>query len=143
MSLCKQLNQASKKLVSVLATFTSVTGASQEYVVVLNWVPYICYLIWFKKSKVQIQALINSGKKINAIISGYASKLGLKICFTDDGAQKIDDSTFKIFGIVLASFQMKDKLGRAWFFQETFLLADLSIEIVLHIPFLTFSNVNI
>ena len=48
-----------------------------------------------------------------------------------------------MFEMVLASFQVEDKLRRPWFFQETFLLADLSIEIVLKMPFLTLSNANI
>ena len=74
---------------------------------------------------------------------GYASKLGLKIRPIDVGAQKIDGSTLLTFGMVLASFRVEDMLGRARFFQETFLLADLSIKVVLQIPFLTFSNANI
>ena len=54
----------------------------------------------------------------------YASKLGLRVRRTNVGAQKIDRSTLETFGMVLASFQVEDKLGRACFFQETFLLAD-------------------
>ena len=38
---------------------------------------------------------------------------------------------------------MKDKLGRAWFFQETFLLANISVEVVLGMPFLNLSNADI
>ena len=45
--------------------------------------------------------------------------------------------------MVLASFQVEDILGRARFFQETFLLADLSVEVVLGMPFLTLSNADI
>ena len=45
--------------------------------------------------------------------------------------------------MVLASFQMEDKLERIWFFQETFLLADINMEVVLGMPFLTFSNADI
>ena len=74
---------------------------------------------------------------------GYASKLGLKVRPTNVEAQKIDGSTLETFGMVLASFQMKDKLGRPQFFQETFLLADLSVKVVLEMPFLTLSNANI
>ena len=73
----------------------------------------------------------------------YASKLGLKVYHTDVGAQKIDGSTLKIFKMVLASFQVEDKLRRIWFFQETFLLANISAEVVLDIPFLTLSNANV
>ena len=45
--------------------------------------------------------------------------------------------------MVLANFQMEDKLGRARFFQKTFLLADISVEVVLEMPFLTLSNADI
>ena len=73
----------------------------------------------------------------------YSSKLGLQVHCTDVGAQKIDGSTFKTFGMVLASFFVEDKLGKARFFQETFLLANISAEIVLGMFFLTLSNVDI
>ena len=119
-------------------------GASMENnLLALDWVPCICYPIWFKKSKVQVRALINSGSKVNAMTPGYASKLGLKVRPTDVGAQKIDGSTLETFGMVLASFQVEDKLGRTRYFQETFLLADISVEVVLGMPFLTLSNADI
>ena len=74
---------------------------------------------------------------------GYVLKLGLKIYPTNVGAQKIDGSTLEMFEIVLTSFQVEDKLGRTRYFQKTFLLADISIEVVLGMPFLTLSNANI
>ena len=74
---------------------------------------------------------------------GYASKLGLKIHPINVGTQKIDGSTLETFAMVLASFQVEDTLGKARFFQETFLLADLSVEVVLGMPFLTLSNADI
>ena len=109
----------------------------------LDWVPCICYPIWFKKNEAQVRALINFGSKVNAMTSEYASKLGLKVRPSNFGAQKIDGSTFKTFEIVLASFQIEDTLGRARFFQKTFLLADISVEVVLRMFFLTFSNADI
>ena len=45
--------------------------------------------------------------------------------------------------MILASFQVEDKLGRAWFFQETFLLANISAEVVLLMPFVIFSNADV
>ena len=74
---------------------------------------------------------------------GYASKLGLKVRPTNIKAQKIESFTLKTFGMILASFQMENTHKRTRFFQETFLLADFSIEVVLRIPFLTFNNANI
>ena len=79
------------------------TEASQEDVV-LDRVPCICYLIWFKKSEIQVQGLLNFGNEVNAITPRYALKLGLKVRLTDVGAQKIDGSILKTFEIVLASF---------------------------------------
>ena len=70
-------------------------------------------------------------------------KLGLKVRLTNVRAQKIDGFTLETFEMVLASFQMKNKLGRPRFFQKTFLLANLSVKLVLRIPFLSLSNANI
>lgn len=39
----------------------------------------------------------------------YTAKLGLKVCQTDVRAQKIEGSTFKIFKILLANFEVEDK----------------------------------
>ena len=102
--LCKQLHQAFKKLVLVLAIFVPITKARQEDVVVLDWIFCICYLIKFKKSNVKIQALINAGIKVNTIIPRYILKLGLKIYSTNIRTWKIEDFTLKTFGIVIASF---------------------------------------
>lgn len=73
----------------------------------------------------------------------YTLKLGLQVRRTIFEAQKNDGSTLKIFLIVLASFQAEDKFERARIFQEIFLLADTSIEVVLRIPFPTLSNAKI
>ena len=62
---------------------------------------------------------------------------------TNVKAQKIDGSIFKTFEIVLASFQVKNKLRGTQFFQKIFLLADFNIKIILKILFLTFNNTNI
>ena len=45
--------------------------------------------------------------------------------------------------MVIAGFQVEDKLGRVRFFQESFLLAETSMEVVLGMPFLTLSNSDI
>ena len=105
--------QTFKKLTSASTTFLLMAGASiEDNPLALDWVPCICYPIRFKKNEVQVQALLNSDSEVNAITLEYASKLGLKVCPTDVRAQKIDGSIFETFGMVLASFQMDDKLGR-------------------------------
>ena len=72
----------------------------------------------------------------------HAAKLRLVTQKTDIGAQKIDGLALVTYGMVLAGFSVQDKLERVQFFEETFLLADTSMEVVLGMRFLTFSNVN-
>ena len=62
---------------------------------------------------------------------------------TNIGAQKIDRSSLATYGIVIAAFHVNDKLRRSRFFQETFLPTEISIEMVLGMPFLTFSNADV
>ena len=73
----------------------------------------------------------------------YAKKLGLPVRQTDMGAQKIDGSHLNTFEMVIAGFSLQDKLGKVRFFQETFLVADTRMEVVLEMLFLTLSNADI
>ena len=110
----------------------------------LEKVPCICYSIQFHKDKSKdVLALLNSGSKVNAMTQAYAAHLSLKVRVTNDGAQKIDGSSLGTYGMVIASFYVIDKLGCSWVFQGTFLLADISMKVVLSMPFLTFSNAHI
>ncbi len=45
--------------------------------------------------------------------------------------------------MALASFLLQDSLGRIRFFEETYLLADTSMEVVLEMPFLSLSNADV
>ena len=73
----------------------------------------------------------------------YVERLGLKAWKTNVGAQKIDGSALKTFGMVIADFQVEDKVGRPRFFQETFLVANTKFEVILGMPFLKISNADI
>lgn len=73
----------------------------------------------------------------------YASKLSLTVRLTNVRAQKVDGSTLKTFDMVLASFQVEDKLERACFFQETFLVTNTSIEVILGMLFLVLNNADV
>ena len=130
-----------KKLLSVSSTSSSVTETNKE--VILERVPYIHYPLRFRKDTTGVRALVDSGSEVNAITLAYAAKLDLQVRKTDIRTQKIDGSTLKTFGMVLADFQVEDKLKRARFFQKTFLLADISAEVVLGMPFLTLSNADV
>lgn len=87
--------------------------------------------------------MIDSGSEVNAMTPAVAAKLGLSTRPTGIGAQKIDGSALKTYGMVIAGFSIQDKLGRIRFFEETFLLADTSMEVVLGMPFLALSNADI
>ena len=135
----EELPRTSKKLVLVLTTSVSVIDGSKEVVKV----PCIYYPIRFQEGQEQIRVLLDSSSKVNAMSLAYAKKLGFKTRKTNVGAQKIDDSALKTFGMVIADFQVEDKCGRPRFFQETFLVADTKFEVVLKMLFLKISNADV
>ena len=95
------------------------TGASRDAlkVKVLDKVLFICYPVQFRKDNGKdVLALLNSGSKVNAITLAYAAYLGFKIRVTDVGAQKIDGSSLTTYGMVIAVFQVVNKLDRSWIF---------------------------
>lgn len=110
----------------------------------LAQVPYIYYPLLFQnKNQNKARALINYNSEVNTMTLKHTSKLGFQVPQINIKAQKINGSIFETFGIILASFQIKDKLRRARFFYETFLLANISVEGILRIFFLKLSNINI
>ena len=121
----------------------SVTDTSTEAPeLILEQVSCIQYPVKFRKDKETVHALINFGSEMNDMISAYAAVLGFEICSISIRAQKIDWSSLKIFGMVIASFQLKNKLGRDWFFWETFPLANINMKVILVMLFLTFGNAD-
>ena len=87
--------------------------------------------------------MIDSGSKVNAIHSTYTTKLSLRARKIDVCVQKINGSHLVIFGMVIADCSVKDKLRRVRFFEETFLLAHIGLEVVLGMLFLTLSKADI
>lgn len=77
------------------------------------------------------------------ISRAYTEKLGLTSQSINVSAQKIDGLPLGTYGMVIAEFLVQNKLGKAWFFKGTFLLADISIELLLGMPFLSFRNANL
>ena len=59
------------------------------------------------------------------------------------GAQKIDGLPQKIYSMASTRFLIQDSLGKIPFFEQTFLLANTSIKVVVEMPFLSFSNANV
>ena len=109
----------------------------------LECVPYIHYLVQFKKDKTQVQALVDSRSKVNAIHLSFVKQLGLPIRPTDIGAQKIDGTTLDTHGMVVVAFSVVEKANQIRFFEETFLVTNVSPKVIFGMPFLILSNVDI
>ena len=135
-----------KKLVTVLATSTPMTVAREETIgenlgSIFARVPCICYPINFEKKSVL--ALLDSSSEVNAVYPVFAKELGLSIRPTDIGAQKIDGTTLETYDMVVAVFSMEDKANRVRFFEKTFLVANISPEVVLEMPFFILSSADV
>ena len=135
-----------KKLVTVLAISTPVTVARDKEVdenlgVNLARVPCIRYLINIGKKSVS--ALLDSISKVNAVHPAFAKELGLFIRPTDVGVQKIDGTMLETYGIVVAAFLVEDKANQVRFFEETFLVTNVSLEVVFGMPSLTLSGADV
>ena len=75
--------------------------------------------------------LFNLSSEVNAIYSIFAWELRLFIKPTDVKAQKINGITLDIFEMVVAAFLMTDKANWVKFLEKTFLVANVSLEVVL------------
>ena len=84
----------------ILATSVSKTDSSKEVV----RVPCIHYSVCFQEAQEQVRALFDSGNKVNAMSPVHAKRLSFKIWKNNVGAQKIDGSALKTFGMVITDF---------------------------------------
>ena len=135
-----------KKLKSVSATSALMTDTSSEGI--FEQVLCILYSVSFcqknsKDKNKNIRALISSGSEINIMHSAYAIKLDLHITKINIATQKMNGSHLNIFGMVIADYSVKDKFGKVQFFQKNFLLANISLELILGIFFLFLDRANI
>ena len=136
-SLYHQVSRQAKKLVAVLATFILITDKKMEE---LERVSCIWYPVTFKD---QTEALLDSENEVNAISQAFAQQRGFKICNTNVRAQKIDGTILETYGIVVSTFSVSDKDGKERFFEESFLLADVSPDIMLKMLFLIMNNADV
>ena len=86
---------------------------------------------------------MDSRSEVNAMHSACTTKLSFCARKIDVCVQKIDRFHLDIFRIVIADCLVKNKLRRVRFFQKTFLLANIGLEVVLGMLFVTFSRVDI
>ena len=90
-----------------------------------------------------MSVLLDLGSKVNAIHLTFARELGFLIKPTDVRAQKIDGTMLVTFRIVVATFSITDKANQVRFFEKIFLVANISLKVVLGMFFLTLSDENI
>ena len=80
---------------------------------------------------------------INAIHPTFAKQLGLCIRLTDVGVQKNYGTMLDTNKMIVATFLMIDKGNRVRFFEEIFLLTNVSLEVIFQMLFLTLRGPNI
>lgn len=108
----------------------------------LEYTFWIRYPVQFQEN-LEILAPIDFGSEINTMTPTYAVNLGLFIWESNFEDLKIDVLTFVTYSMILAWLLIQEKLDRVLFFEETFLETDISMKVILGIPFLALSNVNI
>ena len=90
-----------------------------------------------------VLALFDSGSEVNAIHPTFARELRFPIKTIDVGAQKIDVIMLDTFEMVVVAFSVTNKANQIRFFEETFLVANVSPEVVLRLLFLTLSSADV
>ena len=134
-------------------TSTSVTGDSEEAILVsskeLERVTYIQYPIAFQDNETQdgsalnyVLAFFDSGSEVNTMYLIFTKRLGLVVQSINVAAQKIDSTTFETYEMVVAAFSMIDQANKVRF-KETFLVANISSDVVLGMPFLILSDTDV
>ena len=87
--------------------------------------------------------LLDLSSKVNTVHPTFTKELSLSIRLIDIGAQKIDNTILDIYGVIVTVFLVKDKTNRVRLFEETFLVANVSPELVFGILFLILGGANI
>lgn len=73
---------------------------------------YIHYLLRFKKNASYVQILLYLSNEINVITLIYPSQIDIWVYSNEIRAQNIDASTLQTLKIILASFQVRNKLEK-------------------------------
>ena len=88
-------------------------------------------------------ALLDSGSEINNIYLTFAWELELPIRQRDIGAQKINNTILNIFEIIVVAFSVTNMANQVRFFEEIFLVANVSPKVIFGMSFLTLSSANV
>ena len=90
-----------------------------------------------------VLAFLSLGSKVNAIYLTFVQELELPIRPTDIRAWKINSIILDIFGIIVEVFSMIDNVNWLRFFEKTFLVANISPEVVFRMLFLILSSTDV
>ena len=90
-----------------------------------------------------MSALFDSDSEINAVHLAFAKELNISIRPTDMGVQQINGITLETYRMVVAAFSIENKANRIRFFKETFLVVNVSPEVVFRMLFLTLCSADI
>ena len=88
-------------------------------------------------------ALLDSGNEVNAMYPAFAERLGFVVLTTNVGVQKIDGTTFETYGMVVAAFSVTDQANKVRFFEEIFLVANVSPDMVFGMSFLILNSADV
>lgn len=83
-----------------------------------------------------MSVLLDLKSEVNTIYPTFAIKLNFLIELTNVGALKINGIILDTYKMVIIVFLVNDKANRVKFFKETFLIANVSWEVVFRIFFL-------
>lgn len=98
---------------------------------------------YLQKKFVPVLALFGLGNKLIAIYLTFTLELRLPIRPTDIKAQKIDGNMLDIYRIIVTVFLVFKKANWVKFFEEIFLIANVSLEVILEMLFFTLSTADI
>ena len=118
-------------------------GKSGKYLKNLIRVSCIQYSIIFWRKSVSVSMLFDSSSEIHVIHLTFAQELGPSIRQTDIKKKKIDSTTLDTYRMVIIIFLVTDKVNWIRFFEKTFLVANISLKLVLRMLFLTMNSVDV
>ena len=108
-----------------------------------NLVRVLCIRYPINFEKKSVLTFLDLGSVVNAVHLAFAKELGLSIRPTDIRVQKIDTTTLETYRIVVASLLVEDKANWVRFFEESFLVANISPELILGMSFFTLSDADV
>ena len=88
-------------------------------------------------------ALFDSRSEFNTIHLIFVKEQGFFIRPIDIKTQKIDNTMLNTYEIVFVAFLVTDQVNQVRFFEKTFLITNISLEIVFGMLFLILNSANI